>query len=275
MTDLPGALGMVDAWGASLAAAAVVDRNGIVAVHGDTAATMRVASITKLVTAWAALVAVEDGSIALGDPAGPPGSTVEHLLSHAGGYDFDSPAVLHAPGVRRVYSNTGYEVLAAHLEERTGLDTATYLHEAVLQPLGMGASEVREGPAAGMWSSVDDLCRLAGELLSPVLLAPSTAADALRPHFPDLAGVLPGWGRFDPNPWGLGPELRGAKSPHWTGATAPPTTFGHFGGSGTMLWVDPEAGMACVAVCDRGFGDWAVEAWPPFSDAVRGAYSSG
>jgi CubicO group peptidase (beta-lactamase class C family) len=125
-----------------------------------------------------------------------------------------------------------------------------------------------------MWSTVEDLSRLAGELLSPTLVDPSTAADAVRPHLPGLAGVLPGWGRHDPNDWGLGPELRGTKSPHWTGSTAPPSTFGHFGGSGSLLWVDPLAGLACVALCDRSFDDWAVAAWPPFSDAVRAAYRS-
>ena len=59
-------------------------------------------------------------------------------------------------------------------------------------------------------------------------------------QFPGLVGVLPGFGRMDPNDWGLGFELRDAKSPHWTGARNSPRTFGHFGGSGTFLWVDPE-----------------------------------
>ena len=45
-------------------------------------------------------------------------------------------------------------------------------------------------------------------------------------------------------------------------------TFGHFGGSGTFLWVDPEARVACVALTNRPFGQWAKEAWPELSDAV-------
>ena len=35
--------------------------------------------------------------------------------------------------------------------------------------------------------------------------------------FPELAGVLPGFGYHNPNDWGLGPEIRGTKAPHWTG----------------------------------------------------------
>ena len=99
-------------------------------------------------------------------------------------------------------------------------------------------------------------------------MSPATLAAATTVSFPGLSGVLPGVGRFDPLDWGLGFELRDAKVPHWTGGANSPATFGHFGGSGTFLWVDPEAGLACVALTDRDFGPWALEAWPRFSDAV-------
>ena len=75
-------------------------------------------------------------------------------------------------------------------------------------------------------------------------------------------------GRFTPLDWGLGFEIRDGKSPHWTGTRNSPATFGHFGGSGTFLWVDPELDVALVCLTDREFDDWALEAWPPFSDAV-------
>ena len=265
-------LAAVDRWGATFAAAAAVDADGAVHRHGDTRRVLRVASITKLCSAWAVLVAVEEGAVTLEDPLGPPGATVRHLLCHAGGLDFDTDAVLAAPGTRRIYSNTGYDLLAGHVELRSGIPFGEYLHEAVLAPLGMGASELRGSAAKDLFSSVEDLLGLATELAEPRLLAASTAQEACRAQFPDLAGVLPGWGRQEPCPWGLGPELRGTKAPHWTGATASAATYGHFGGSGSLLWVDPDAGVRCVAICDRGFDTWAVSAWPPFSDAVRAAY---
>lgn len=264
---------MIEDWGAGFVAAAAVDSDGGVHRHGDTAAVVRIASITKLCAAHALLVAVEEGTVDLEDPLGPEGSTVRHLLAHAGGYDFDSDAVLAAPGERRIYSNTGYDLLARHLEERSGLSAAQYLHEAVLAPLAMTSSDLRGSVAKDLHSSVEDLLLLAAELRSPTLIHPSTADEERSEQFPGLAGVLPGWGRMDPCPWGLGPELVGSKSPHWTGTTASATTFGHFGGAGTLLWIDPVAGVSCVAMCDREFGPWAVEAWPAFSDTVRAAYS--
>lgn len=265
-------LRMIDRWGASFAAGGAVAADGTVHRHGDTRRAVRVASITKLLTAWAVLVAVEEGAVTLEDPAGPPGATVRHLLCHAAGLDFDGTTVLAPPGQRRIYSNGGYDVLAGHVTEATGIPFATYLHDAVSAPLGLRATELRGAAGDSLWSDVEDLLVLSGELADARLLHPDTVAEALRPHFPDLAGVVPGWGSFDPCPWGLGPELRGKKSPHWMGSTAAPSTFGHFGGSGTMLWVDPVARVRCVALCDRPFDEWAVSAWPPFSDAVRAAY---
>jgi CubicO group peptidase (beta-lactamase class C family) len=93
-------------------------------------------------------------------------------------------------------------------------------------------------------------------------------AEATSVAFGGLAGVLPGYGRFDPCDWGLGFELKDAKVPHWTGASNASGTFGHFGQSGSFLWVDPVARVACAALSDRPFGAWAVESWPALADAV-------
>ena len=97
-------------------------------------------------------------------------------------------------------------------------------------------------------------------------------------QYPGTKGVLPGYGHQNPNDWGLGFEIRDCKSPHWTGGSSSPRTFGHFGQSGTFLWIDPDAGRrgaACVALTDRAFGPWAVEAWPAFTDAVLAELATG
>jgi CubicO group peptidase (beta-lactamase class C family) len=52
------------------------------------------------------------------------------------------------------------------------------------------------------------------------------------------------------------------------GTRTSPRAFGHFGGSGTFVWVDPEPAVACAVLTDREFGEWAMESWPAFSDAV-------
>ena len=262
-------LAQIDRWDASFAAAAAVGPTGLLASHGPLDQPVRIASITKLATSLAVLLAVEEGSTSLDEPLGPPGATVRHLLCHAGGYDFDSPRVLAAPGERRIYSNTGYDELGRHVTERTGIPFEEYLAEGVLAPIGMTSSELRGSPAKDLHSTLGDLVAFAGELLTPRLLAAETMSDYVAPQFPELAGVLPGWGRQDPCTWGLGPELRGTKVPHWSGSTAPPGTYGHFGGSGTFLWVDPDRRLACIVLTDREFGAWSVELWPGFSDGVR------
>lgn len=266
-------LAHVEHWQADFATAAAIDQDGRIHRHGDTVRVARVASITKLCTALAVLLAAEEGALSLGDPLGPPGSTVRHLLCHASGLDFDTDAVLSPAGSRRIYSNTGYDVLADHVGAVTSIDFGEYLSEGVLQPLAMDASELRGSAAKDLFSNVEDLLHLAAELRDPRVLHPSTITAALTAQYPDLAGVLPGWGPQHPCPWGLGPELRGTKTPHWSGATASPGTYGHFGGSGSLLWTDPVANVTCIVVTDREFGNWAIDAWPPFSDAVRAAYS--
>jgi CubicO group peptidase (beta-lactamase class C family) len=231
--------------------------------------------VTKPLVAYAGLVAVEEGTLDLAAPAGPPGSTVRHLLAHASGLPFEGDTPIAPPGTRRIYSNTGFEALGAALAGAAAMPVARYLDEAVLAPLGMTATELQGSPAHGADSTVADLLRFARELLSPTLVAPETLAEATTEQFPGLAGVVPGLGRYDPNPWGLGFELKGAKSPHWTAPDGSPRTFGHFGGAGTFLWVDPDAGLACAVLTDREFGDWAPPLWSALSAAVLAGHSGG
>jgi len=225
------------------------------------------ASVTKLLTTVAVLIAVEERTVTLDEPAGPPGSTIAHLLAHASGLGPDRE-VLAPPGRRRIYSNSGFDELAAAVSRAAGMAFADYMEEGVLSPLGMHATELRGSAARSAQSCAADLARLASELLQPRLLAPATLADATTVAFGPLDGVLPGFGPQRPNDWGLGFEIRGAKAPHWTGAANSPATFGHFGQSGTFLWVDPVATIACVCLCDLPFGQWAKEAWPALSDQV-------
>lgn len=262
------ALRQVDAWEVPSAAAAVIGRRGELGSRGDRERVYRLASVTKLMTALACLVAAEEGVVDLDEPAGPPGSTIRHLLAHASGLPFegDGPP-LARPGTRRIYSNAGFEALAVAVAERAEMPFGEYLHAAVFAPLGLGA-ELRGSPAAGAHASLADLVRFARELLAPTLVSAETLAEATSVQFPGLAGVLPGIGRYDPLDWGLGFELKDRKEAHWSGSRTSPQAFGHFGGSGTFLWVDPTPGIACACLTDREFGPWALEAWPRLSDAV-------
>jgi CubicO group peptidase (beta-lactamase class C family) len=261
------ALRQIEEWGARTAAAGATTAAAAIGTHGPEEHTFRWASVTKPVTALAALVAVEEGIVDLDEAAGPEGATFRHLLAHASGLPADEGAPLARPGQRRIYSNAGFEALAALVAERAEMPFADYLRAAVLEPLELQA-ELHSSPAWGMRGTLLDALALGRELLAPSLVAPETLAEATEVQFPGLVGVLPSFGRMEPNDWGLGLELRDGKQPHWTGARNSPRTFGHFGAAGTFLWVDPEAGISCVALSDREFGDWAKDAWPRLSDAV-------
>ncbi len=261
------ALRQLDEWPADNAAAGVVADREVVATHGDAGRRFRWASVTKPATALAVLVAAEEGTVDLDEPAGPPGSTVRHLLAHTSGLPFEGNEPIAKPATRRIYSNSGFEVLAQFVEEQAGMPFAEYLRQAVFEPLGAGAT--LEGSAgAGVHGTLDDVLRLGRELLGPTLVAPETLDEATTVQFPGLGGVIPGIGRYDPNDWGLGLELRDRKPSHWTGNRVSERTFGHFGGSGTFLWVDPDRRLALAALTDLEFGPWALDAWPRLSDAV-------
>jgi CubicO group peptidase (beta-lactamase class C family) len=253
------------------AAVAVISPTGALSVVGDAERVRPWASVTKLLTALAALVAAEEGSVDLDQPAGPPGSTLRHLLAHASGLGPDSDAVLAPPGTRRIYSNRGFELVGELVTEASGMAFGDYLHAGVLQPLQMTATTFSGSPAAGAAGPVVDLVRLAQELSAPTLVSVATWRTATTTAFAGLDGVLPGFGGQRPNDWGLGFEIRAGKHPHWTGASNSASTFGHFGRSGSFLWVDPEAGLACVELAARPFGPWAAVRWPALADAVLAA----
>jgi CubicO group peptidase (beta-lactamase class C family) len=261
------ALAQIDGWDVPFAAVGVTRPEGTLAVRGDTRRAVRLASVSKPVTALAVLVAAEEGVLDLDEPAGPPGSTVRHLLAHASGLPFDGHVPVAPPGRRRIYSNEGFWVLGEHLATRAEMPFATYVEHAVRAPLRIGLDPGGH-PGAGMHASLDDVLALGRELLRPTLVAPETSAEMTSVQFPGLDGVLPDFGRFRPMDWGLGVEIKGGKHPHWTGTLTSPRPFGHFGGSGTFLWVDPERGLALACLTTRDFGPWAKVAWPRLSDAV-------
>ena len=262
------ALRQIDGWPVPFAVAGALTSEGRIETHGDPSRHLRLASVSKPVAALALLVAAEEGVVDLDEPAGPSGSTVRHLLAHASGLPFEGTTPIAPPGRRRVYSNEGFRVLGVHLAERAEMPFADYVRAAVCEPLGIGLDPSGD-PGSGMHASLADVLAIGRELLAPTILAEETLAEMTTVQFAGLAGVLPDWGRFEPLDWGLGVQLNTAP-PSWMGSRTSSRAFGHFGGSGTFLWVDPEVGVACAALSNREFGDWAKAAWPVLSDAVLG-----
>jgi CubicO group peptidase (beta-lactamase class C family) len=267
---LDSALAAIDSWPVPHVAAGARTADGWVTRAGRHDRPFPLASVTKLLTAAAVLVAVEEGSVGIDDAVEhPPGATVRDLLCHASGLAFDGDVVVGPPRRGRIYSNRGYERLGDIVAAATGMSFAEYVHEGLCEPLSLTATRLEGSPGSGAVSTVDDLLAFFAGL--PKVLSPATLEQMTTAQFPELAGVLPGFGVQRPNPWGLGPEIRGTKTPHWTGTRNSPRTWGHFGRAGTFLWSDPDAGVTLVALTDRPFGAWAAAAWPALSDAVLAA----
>jgi D-alanyl-D-alanine carboxypeptidase len=273
-----------DAWGQA-------DRTAGVA---NTPATrFRIGSMNKMFTAVATLQLAEAGKLRLDDPIGRhlPGYpnkqvaakvTVRHLLTHTGGTgdifgpEFDqhrlrlrehrdylklygSRGLNFEPGTRFEYSNYGFVLLGALIEQVSGESYDDYVGDHVFRPAGMGSTgalpESVEVPdravgylrlspggawepntytlrwrgtaAGGGYSTVGDLLRFAQALGSGRLLSEATLAEATRPH---------------QQQYGYGFDVQGQ------GRLA---SYGHGGGAPGMngeLRVFPELGYVVVAL---------------------------
>lgn len=234
------------------------------AACGDLDAVRPWASVTKLMTGLCAAIDVEAGRATLDDAVGPEGSTLAHLLSHSSGLGFEFGDPTSAPGLKRVYSNYGVDLAAQYL---AGTDVATWLSSRVATPLELRSTRLVGRASEGLEGSTNDLATFARQWVTPTLIPASRRDQTVRAFLPELSGVVPGWGRFSPCPWGLGPELRGEKS-HWMGEW-PPSSVGHFGRSGSMVLVNADEGIVLVATTTVEFGAWAHELWPAWTTRVR------
>ncbi|HWM98828.1 MAG TPA: serine hydrolase domain-containing protein, partial [Streptosporangiaceae bacterium] len=195
---MPNPLDQVASWPVT-AAVGVASAGGVMETAGPVGRPFRWASVTKLLVALTALDAVQRGLLDLDEPAGPPGSTVRHLLSHASGLAFDSDAVQARPGTRRIYSNRGIELVADLVAARSGQPFERLLADEICGPLGMTQTRLEGSPAWGAVGPLGDLMNLAVELATPSLVNEDLLAEATSVAFPGLSGVLPGFGRQEHN----------------------------------------------------------------------------
>ncbi len=277
MPPLDDVLAEVDDWPVDTVGVGVTTADATSATNGAIDTVLPFASLTKPLAAYAVLIAIQDGAVHLDEPAGPEGApediTVRKLLAHASGLPLETDGLVGTPDSRRIYSNWGYERLSELVAERVGSSFADHLEIEVLGPLGMSQTVLEGSPAHAARGTVTDLLAFARELLDPELLDGELHETATTIAIPGLDGVVPGFGRQSPCDWGLGFEIKGGKDPHWTGAALHPTTFGHFGRSGSFFWVDPTRGLACAELADRDFGQWSKDLWPGFNDRIVEAAS--
>ncbi|MCE7482918.1 MULTISPECIES: serine hydrolase [Microbacterium] len=243
-----------------------------VAVQGDPRAALPLASVSKPISAWGVLIAVERGLVDLDEPVGPEGSTLLNLLDHTSGLPFEGDQTQAAPGTRRIYSNAGFDALGAHVGESVGMPFAEWLAREVIVPLGMHDTDVTGRPSAGYRASIADLLAFAREVLRPALIPVALRDLALSVSRSGLRGVVPGYGSFDDNQWGLGFELKGAKSPHWLSDSLPPETAGHFGGQGSFLFIDRAGDLGAAFLSGVAFSDEHKRIWPPLTEEIVARY---
>lgn len=249
-------------------ALAVSSDTEVLSLDGEVEHVFEWKSVTKLLAALATLIAIDQGTVRLDDAAGPEGATVRHLLAHASGLPFDVGPT-QSPERRRVYSNLGFEELGQHVAAAVGMPFPVWTNAVVLEPLEMTSTTMTGSPAHSATGSTLDVLALGLELLCPTLLSADLAERARTVEFPGLPGVLPGFGNQTRNDWGLGYEIRSDKSPHWTAPEADPATFGHFGQSGSFLWVDPDARLTAAFLGQKPFrSDLHGELWPRLNTEV-------
>ncbi len=152
----------------------------------DTSTVFRIASMTKSFTALSILQLRDAGKLSLEDLAeryvpelaslryatsDAPRITIRHLLTHSAGFPEDNPwgdqqlsatdedlarmlrsgiPFSNAPGVAYEYSNFGFAILGRIVQNVSGMPYARYIHERVLQPLGMTSTtmETRDVPTS-------------------------------------------------------------------------------------------------------------------------------
>lgn len=261
------ALDLVKEWPVDNFAAAVIDGDDIHRV-GDLGKVFHLMSVTKPLSAYGFLMAMEEGVFELDTPLGPEGATVRHLLAHASGVGFKETDRVRGVGERRIYSNYGFQILADAVTEAAEMDFAEYLRQGVMEPLNMQWTRLLGEAGWEAQGTAHDLITFLLELMNPTLIHESTMAEATSVQFPELNGIVPGYGMMKPCPWGLGFEIKGDKEPHWLAPNMPADTFGHFGQSGTYVWVAPGTGRAMVALTDRPFGAWAKPLWSETNAAI-------
>ncbi len=221
------------------------------------------ASVTKMAVAFAAARLYERDQAVLERPAGPEGATIAHLLSHSSGLGLEANDVVRDVGSRRIYSNVGIDLAASFLAPRG--DVAAWIDAEVTSPLNLTHCQFTGRASSGLSGSLADLSALGRAWLSTRELSATTIATFTTSYLADLAGVVPGFGRFDPCPWGLGPEVHGTKA-HWMGSLWSAQSFGHFGQSGSYLLIDPTRDLVIAALAGASFGPWAATRWPTWAD---------
>jgi CubicO group peptidase (beta-lactamase class C family) len=183
-----------------------------------------------------------------------------------------------APGRRYAYCNVSYAIMARLVETASGVDDVTYLTDHILTPLGMRDTAYGprdpgrfvevvnppwqdekgrdywfglQHPAGALTSTAADLLAFGQAMLgagardTARILSPASVREMSRLQTAGLFGER-ATGPFNAY-YGLGFFKSGLG---WYRGSHPgyltPAGFGHFGASGTLLWIEPDLGLVFV-----------------------------
>ncbi|MEM9702140.1 MAG: serine hydrolase domain-containing protein, partial [Planctomycetota bacterium] len=126
----------------------------------------------------------------------------------------------------------------SHLEDRVPIWNGDYWRRLGAPWGGMIATAADLGRFCAMWASGG-----AG-LLSPatVRVATNNALESMRQVPEELRRC---------RPWGLGWRLIWPARGAYFGDLLPPRTYGHWGATGTVMWIEPQTGLWAVVVTAR------------------------
>ncbi|HMS25196.1 MAG TPA: serine hydrolase domain-containing protein [Acidimicrobiia bacterium] len=262
-------------------AIAVIEPGGNHHYVGSASGRYAFASVTKLLTTHVIADAVSSGFIFFEDDIDDPyfdkgGVTLADLMSHASGV---RPELLECvePRQKRIYTNEAFHLAGDFLIRSLGDEfRGTTIAQLFKEGLGAHLSstiEIAGSCASSASGTLDDLVKFLGEMRSPTFLDGQMHELLTTPYCEDLAGILPGWGHYVRNLFGIGYEIKGEKSPHWSGPRSSSSTFGHFGQSGAFVFHDPVHLISVACVTNESFGPWAKEAYPQMCDEIYERFS--
>lgn len=193
-----------------------------------------------------------------------------------------SAVPLFQPGTGLSYQSMGTAITAEIVRKISGKPIDEFLQSEIFEPLSLrsialGARsldrdrrvrvQVPEGqdpgfdwnsrywqelgaPWGGLFSAPADLavvCQLmlgGGEVGGVRIVSPATTAAITRNWLETMPGIPESDRRT--RPWGLGWCLNHPAGADTFGDLLGPRTFGHFGATGTMAWMDPDSDAFCV-----------------------------
>ncbi len=262
-------------------AIAVIDAGGNYHYVGSASGRYAFASVTKLFSTYVVADAVLSGFISFEDVIDDPyfdkgDVTLADLMSHASGVR-PVPLECFEPRQKRIYTNEAFQYAGDFLIRRLGRQfkgvTVGQLFEEGLGSHLSTTIDIAGSCANSATGTFDDLVKFLAEMRIPTFLDRQMHEFLVTPHCEDLPGILPGWGHYDRNLFGIGYEIKGEKSPHWSGACSSSSTFGHFGQSGTFVFHDPMHSVSVACVTNEAFGPWAKEAYPQMCDEIYARFS--